>query len=97
MSFRNEDKMNEKPSRWEIGQFLLKEDGFEEIGSHDQHRIITDILGRINQVDTMWKTWQEFTQNYVIWVKQWISPLSTDPTSMWEQWGGMLRDLFLGV
>lgn len=75
---------------------MLKEDGFVQITTNNQHYVITDITWRFGQSCAYWGNVEQFVHNYTDWVKRWISPLAVDSPSMWEQWAGMVRELTLG-
>jgi len=88
--------MDLTPSSFEIREYMEKQPGFGEIDSNLQHAIISDIRHRMAASVEYWRTWGEFVLNYVNWVNEYITAFSVTPAGMWEQWGVMLRDLYLG-
>lgn len=89
--------MNNQPTLDEIDTFMANQPGWNEIGLTATHRITMDIKGRLATVTTYWNDWRNFTINYVKWVNKHIGGHCPNTVEMWEQWGKMLRELYLGI
>lgn len=76
---------------------LEKEPGFIEINLKYRHNVLMDMSNRWSNVSQFWTSPEAFAQNYIHWVKSYICNLSTDSPSMWEQWGLMLGELYIGI